>query len=114
MPFAWVAETARILTSASLLITLTVLLAIYDDKTMFDWKGVTLNAVVSVLSTVSKAALLYTTSELISQWKWVVSSRTRRPLIEFQRIDVASRGPLGSSEIIWRSRTMYVIPMQLI
>lgn len=99
------------LTSASLLVALTILLAIYDDRAMFEWKFVTLNALVSVLSTASKAALLYTTSELISQWKWIVFTRVKRPLIDFQRIDAASRGPLGSSEIIWRSRSMWVIPL---
>lgn len=106
MPLVWVAETAGIIASASLLIALAVILVIYDDKAVFDWKGVTLNTVVSVLSTASKAALLYTTSELISQWKWIVFTSTRRSLIDFQRIDTASRGPLGSSEIIWRPRAM--------
>lgn len=106
MPLVWAAETAGILASASLLIALIILLIIYDDKAMFDWKGVTLNAVVSILTTASKAALLYTTSELISQWKWIVFTTTRRPLIDFQRIDAASRGPFGSLEMIWRSRAM--------
>ena len=106
MPLVWVAETAGTIASASLLIALAVILVIYDDKAVFDWKGVTLNTVVSVLSTASKAALLYTTSELISQWKWIVFTSTRRSLIDFQRIDTASRGPLGSSEIIWRPRAM--------
>lgn len=106
MPLAWASETAGILASASLLIALAILLLIYDDKAVFEWKGVTLNAVVSVLSTASKAALLYSTSELISQWKWIGFTGTRRPLIDFQRIDAASRGPLGSLEIIWRSRKM--------
>lgn len=106
MPLAWFPETAGILASASLLIALIVLLAIYDDKNVFEWKGITLNAVVSVLSTASKAALLYTTSELISQWKWIIFTSTSRPLIDFQSIDAASRGPLGSSKMIWRSRAM--------
>lgn len=106
MPLAWFAETAGILASASLLIALIVLLAIYDDRNLFEWKGIILNALVSVLSTASKAALLYTTSELISQWKWIVFTSTSRLLIDFQRIDAASRGPLGSSRIIWRSRAM--------
>lgn len=106
MSLAWFAETAGILASASLLIVLIILLAIYDDKNVFEWKGVTLNAAVSVLSTVSKAALLYTISELISQWKWIVFTNTSRSLIDFQRIDAASRGPLGSSKIIWKSRAM--------
>lgn len=106
MPLTWVAETAGILASASLLVALVILLAVYDDKAVFEWKGVTLNAIVSVLSTASKASLLYTTSELLSQWKWIVFNATRHPLIDFHRIDATRRGPLGSSEIIWRSREM--------
>lgn len=106
MSFAWIPEIAGILASASLLIALTILLAIYDDKAVFDWKGVTLNVVVSVLSTSSKSALLFSISELISQWKWIIFASTRRPLMDFQRIDAASRGPLGSLKIIWRYRTM--------
>lgn len=106
MPLTWVGETAGILVSASLLVALTIVLAVYDDKAVFEWKGVTLNALVSLLSTASKSALLYTMSELLSQWKWIVFSATRRPLIDFHRIDAASRGPWGSSGIIWRSREM--------
>jgi hypothetical protein len=100
MHLVWAAETAGTLASASLLFALAILLAVYDDKAVFDWKGITLNTVVSVLSTASKAALLYPISELISQWKWIVFTGTRRPLIGFQGIDAASRGPLASSEVI--------------
>lgn len=106
MPFAWLPETAGILASALLLVALAVLLAAFDDKAVFDWKGVTLNAVVSVISTASKASLLYAISELISQWKWIIFTSTRRPLIDFERVDAASRGPMGSLRMMWKSETM--------
>ncbi|KAL1850779.1 hypothetical protein Daus18300_012787 [Diaporthe australafricana] len=89
-----------------LLVALAALLAAYDDRAVFDWKGVTLNAVVSVLSTASRASLLYAISELISQWKWIVFTSTRRPLIDFERIDAASRGPLGSLGLMWKCKAV--------
>lgn len=106
MPFLWLPETAGILASAMLLVALAALLAFYDDKAVFEWKSVTLNALVSVLSTASKASLLYALSELISQWKWIVFTSTRRPLVDFERIDAASRGPLGSLGLMWRCKAL--------
>lgn len=106
MTFAWFPETSGILASASLLIALVVILAAYDGKAVFEWKGVTLNTVLSVISTASKASLLYSISELISQWKWIVFTSTRRPLIDFERIDAASRGPWGSLELMWKCKSL--------
>lgn len=106
MPLVWIPETAGILGSALLLAALAVLLACFDDKAVFDWKGVTLNAVVSLISTASKASLLFAVSELISQWKWILFTRTSRPLIDFERVDAASRGPMGSLRLLWKARSM--------
>lgn len=72
-----------------------ILLLRYDGHTIFDWRGVTLNAVVSVLSTASKGFLLLSIGETISQWKWIMFSSMRHRLIDFELVDRASRGPLG-------------------
>ncbi|KAI7776816.1 hypothetical protein LA080_004410 [Diaporthe eres] len=106
MTFAWFPETSGIFASTSLLIALVVILAAYDGKAVFEWKGVTLNAVLSVISTASKASLLYSISELISQWKWIVFTSTRRPLIDFETNDAASRGPWGSLELMWKCKSL--------
>lgn len=114
MRFAWVPEISGIVASASLLVALSVILATYDGQAVFDWKGVTLNAVVSVISTASKASLLYSISQLISQWKWIIFARTRRPLMDFERVDSASRGPMGSLELMWKCNSMYVAATDLV
>ena len=106
MRFVWLPETAGILTSVLLLYILSYLLNVFDGRPVFEWKSITLNTVVSVLSTASKAALLYAMSQLISQWKWILFTRTSRPLLDFERIDAASRGPVGSLMLIWRWRSM--------
>lgn len=80
-----------------------VLLGVFDGHPIFNWHGVTLNAIVSVLSVTMKAALAYTVSECIGQWKWNLFSRENRPLIDFERIDQASRGPLGSIRVICKT-----------
>lgn len=80
------------------------LLNVFDDRPIFDWYGVTLNTLVSILSAAMKAALIFAISECISQWKWILFSREERPLIDFERIDSASRGPLGGVNVLWKTR----------
>ncbi|KAI9373777.1 hypothetical protein BJX61DRAFT_552009 [Aspergillus egyptiacus] len=80
------------------------LLRAFDDRPIFDWYGVTLNTLVSILSAAMKAALIYAVSECISQWKWILFSREERLLIDFERMDSASRGPLGGINVLWKTR----------
>ncbi|KAG8158099.1 hypothetical protein KVR01_011860 [Diaporthe batatas] len=111
MRFVWLPETASILTSVSLLYVLSSLLSVYNGRPVFEWKGITLNTVVSVLSTASKAALLYAVSQLISQWKWILFTRASRPLVDFEIIDGASRGPMGSLVLMRKWETIGYLSM---
>lgn len=88
-----------------------IVLAVYNGREIFSWHGVTLNAVISVLSTASKALLLFALSEAIGQWKWVTFSKGPQPLMDLERVDAASRGPLGSMKWIWATgwKRMYDI-----
>lgn len=80
------------------------LLRVFDDRPIFDWYGVTLNTLVSILSAAVKAALIYAVSECISQWKWILFSREERQLVDFERMDSASRGPLGGVNVLCKTR----------
>lgn len=79
------------------------LLAHYNKRPVFDWHGVTLNAIVSILATISKALLAFTLDECLGQAKWIWFSRQRQPLNDLNLIDEASRGPLGCCKILRRS-----------
>ena len=104
----WFLEVFSLLGSFLSLVSMILLLACYNNRPVFYWHGVTLNAVVSVLATVSKAWLMLPLSESISQWKWILFSRRREPLINLDAIDSASRGPLGSVQLLWRTKGAYV------
>lgn len=78
------------------------LLARFNSQRVFEWNGITLNTIISILSVVMKALLLFSAAECIGQWKWILLHRSRTSLIDFERIDQASRGPLGCFNLTWR------------
>ncbi|KAI0378131.1 hypothetical protein F5Y04DRAFT_291404 [Hypomontagnella monticulosa] len=100
----WRGEIGAAIGSGLCFIGITILLAIYNGKPIFSWHGVTLNAVVSVLSTAGRSSLMLAVEEATSQWKWILFSQRPRALIDFDRMDEASRGPLGSIILLWRCR----------
>jgi hypothetical protein len=83
------------------------LLRYYDQKPIFEWHGLTLNTIVSTVSTISKTLLMFSVSAGISQWKYIAFSKNKRKLIEFERLDSASRGPQGSLALLWTTRLKY-------
>ncbi|WYZ36267.1 hypothetical protein EsH8_XII_000017 [Colletotrichum jinshuiense] len=85
-------------------IAMVALLAHFDNKPVFTWQGVTLNTITSILSVTIKAAIAFVISECMAQWKWILFIREERPLIDFDRIDGATRGPLGSLRILLKSK----------
>src|SRR5271154_2383457 len=95
----WLLEFLAISSSILCLTGVVILLIIFDQKEIFNFYGVTLNSLVSLLSTASKAWLMVVLAETISQWKWILYSSRRRLLIDFNTIDLASRGPLGSAKL---------------
>lgn len=62
--------------------------------------GVTLNALISILSTAARAALFSVLSSSIGQLKWCWLVRRGRPLQHVQVLDEASRGPLGAIRVL--------------
>lgn len=101
---AWKFELLALVGSACSFLVMVVVLAVYNGRSMFDSKNVTLNAIISVLSVTMKASLTFAVAELIGQWKWILFHQNARPLMDFDRIDTASRGPLGSLQVIFRMR----------
>ncbi|OBT83439.1 hypothetical protein VE02_07869 [Pseudogymnoascus sp. 03VT05] len=100
----WAQEYAAVLGSFASFIAMVALLAAFDGKVVGTWNGVTLNAVVSILSLIMRASLAYVLAKCLAQWKWVLFAREARPLIDFDRIDAVTRGPLGSLRVLARTK----------
>ena len=65
--------------------------------------GITLNAYVSVLAAISKAALILPVSEAIGQlkWNWFQNEAV---LWDFQLYDAAARRPWGAVMLLLKTR----------
>ncbi|GKZ29576.1 hypothetical protein AbraIFM66950_005608 [Aspergillus brasiliensis] len=96
----WVPEISATVLMLLCLVAIGVILKEYQGKPIPDlpW-GLTLNAIISTLTTCSKSLLLYAISVSISQSKWAWFKR-RQPLQDLQTFDEASRGPLGSMGLL--------------
>ncbi|KAI0594725.1 hypothetical protein F4775DRAFT_572768 [Biscogniauxia sp. FL1348] len=89
------------------LIGLVVLLKTHEDKPTPEWSvgpwGVTLNAVLSIVSTIFRGSLLVPVAQSISQfgWIWYTQPRSLEDLVYYSS---ASRGPLGSLRLLIKLR----------
>jgi hypothetical protein len=97
-----------ILASLGFLAALVGLLFAFDGKPIFDQHAVTLNTFVAILSAASKATIVYAVSHAIGQWKWIAFSNRRRRLLDFERVESASRGPLGSLSLLLNAQVKRV------
>jgi hypothetical protein len=98
--FSWLPELLAMCGSLLCLAALILVLRIYDGHEIFLWHRITLNTIVSVLTTTSKIGLLFALAETTSQWIWILF-RSPRPAAHLIAIDRGSRGPLGSLQLIW-------------
>lgn len=98
----WKLETSLLFLSVCSLVAIIILLAVKDGTTLNSWKlYFSLNTVVSVLGTISRASLGSSIGSCIAQEKWNWFRKRRDPLYLFDGFDSASRGPLGSFKLLY-------------
>ncbi|OQE44784.1 hypothetical protein PENCOP_c002G08526 [Penicillium coprophilum] len=88
----------------AVLIAIIVILRVYDGKQQPSWRWISLNTLLSWLSTVGKGCLAFPLSASLSQLKWVWFAQRTRPLSDLRVFDNASRGITGSAELMWALR----------
>jgi hypothetical protein len=98
----WTIEFCAALLSVLSLAALIILLAALDGRPSFDWNGVTINALVELLSTVSRGSLMAALAEALSQCKWMLFKQSRRRLYDLELVELASRNALSRLKILWR------------
>lgn len=99
---SWIWEILSCVIAVASLAGIIVVLYMYDGKSMPDWPyGITLNAVISLLTTLMKAAMAFPITEALSQLKWSWFSRGNN-LSDLALLDAASRGPFGAALVLLR------------
>jgi hypothetical protein len=105
----WLWEIVSICFSVVCLACIILVLLIFDNKPIPSLPaGFTFNALVSLLATLSKAAMLVTVAACISQLKWHWFGKTRK-MRDFEMFDQASRGPWGALFLIARTRSPWLV-----
>lgn len=103
--FIW--EILAITLSTGLLLSIVVIGAKFNKQPQPSWRYMSLNSMISWLSTLSKACVLFAISEGLGQLKWVWFAQRKRAMSDIRTFDAASRGIYGSAELIWSMRARY-------
>ncbi|KAJ5950912.1 uncharacterized protein N7479_009325 [Penicillium vulpinum] len=99
---SWVWEIASITLAVVGLVLLVAFLVSIKNTPYASWQyTVSPNTIVSIIVTITKAAVLVSVSSCLGQLKWNLFQNST-PLYHMQVIDQASRGPWGSLEVLLR------------
>ncbi|KAK0652435.1 hypothetical protein B0T16DRAFT_443671 [Cercophora newfieldiana] len=117
----WPLEIAGMAGALAMMGVTVFLLLWFDGEDYEEWTrrvppSIKFSAVIATLATAARSCMLFGIAEIIGQQKWVWFTRRTRPLYHLYQFDEASRGIIGSLEILpmlfrnIRSRlTMYVL-----
>ncbi|KAL2832742.1 hypothetical protein BJY01DRAFT_253764 [Aspergillus pseudoustus] len=103
----WFYEILATVFSVGCFVSIVGILAAFDGKPTPTFAySLTLNTVISILATASKASLIFMISECTGQlkWLWFYKGGDRKPLNGMQLFDSASRGPLGALMVLFQHK----------
>ncbi|CAI7650676.1 unnamed protein product [Penicillium crustosum] len=104
--FVW--EILGLAISTGVLIALAAVLAQYNRNPQPSWRYMSLNSLISWLSTIFRAGIVISSSEALGQLKWIWFAQKReRPVQELGVYDSATRGPYGAIKLIWTLRARH-------
>ena len=102
----WLNEIGGAALSFVCLVAIIIVLYRFHGQPLAAWKmPIALNSLISLFSTIAKAALLLPVAACISQLKWHYFVEKPHALNELQVFDGASRGPLGALQLLWELKT---------
>lgn len=104
----WAWELFGVLGSAAIFIGIAIILDRFDGKRQPSWEHVSLNSLISWLTTAAKFFVLVPITLSLGQLKWVWFAEKERPLSDLEEFDSASRGIFGSARLLWRLRGRWV------
>ena len=81
------------------------ILVFMQDKELIRWKSaVSINAMVSALTTAAKSLMLFAVAGCLGQLKWIYFHSQPRQLYHLELFDELGKGPLGALQIVLRVR----------
>ncbi|KIW93647.1 uncharacterized protein Z519_06252 [Cladophialophora bantiana CBS 173.52] len=104
----WIWELIGLLGSAAGLVAMLAFLLNYDGNKQPSWKQLLLNTDVAFLSTLSKLLLFIPLTSAIGQLKWIWVSQEKRSVADLSVFDAASRGLIGSIQLLWLTRGLHL------
>jgi len=105
MSDSWMLECITMAVSVLALVSIAIMLGLYNNKPLNSWSQIiSLNTALSTLGTIMKGFMMVSIGSCLSQLKWLWYARKRRTLHDFEVFDQASRGPWGSSVLLYRLR----------
>lgn len=113
----WKWEIAGVVGSALALMGIIVFANHFDNKPTPSWSmsvakynktfTVTMNSILSLLSTIAKICVLIPVSKGLGQLKWVWFAKKERSLRDIETFESASRGLTGSALLMWKLKFRY-------
>ena len=106
----WFVESLSLTASLIALAAMIVLLKMSNDKEERKFpQHLTINSVLSWCSTVLKASLLLPVASCISQASWLHYNFSQHSMLDMVYFDMASRGPVGSLQLLLKFREKLVL-----
>lgn len=98
---SWLCEIIAMSFSIGCLVAIVLVIRAFDGERIPQLiSGLTLNTVISILSTASRASLIFVISAIIGQLKWCALKTSGRQIHDIQAMDDGSRGPLGAFRML--------------
>lgn len=98
----WFQENIALFISWACQVALVIILFRMSNQPLSKWTGmISLNAMISIFTTISKSLLMVPVAASISQLKWLYLGQPHR-VYDFELFDKASRGPSGSLQFLFR------------
>ncbi|TGJ86985.1 hypothetical protein E0Z10_g1712 [Xylaria hypoxylon] len=105
----WIWEFTSWFISTLLLVGVVLTLSLHQNQPLPEWPfGITINALISFLSSLSTSALVGVVASAIGQGGWAAVASAKLPLLQLEVYDGASRGPMGSFLFLLTTRLSFV------
>lgn len=104
----WAWEWMALVASFIAVVASAVILVMFDNRPIPEWSwqsnGVSVNSILSLLSTLSRASLLVPIDECIGQLMWLRYALREQKLADVKLYAEAARGPMGAARLLWKQK----------